>query len=445
MSLIEKFLKSYSKEYDFYLKLAQICAMQCENVLEGSGIRAIVTYRAKRPDRLKEKLEKRIIEKRYKTVESIYKDIVDLAGVRIAIYFPGDREVIDNFIENNFLVHSKKEFPGEAKPSYDKRFSGYWAYHYRVSLKSELVADSNKRYTDVIVEIQVASVLMHAWSEVEHDLVYKPLSGELSIEEYQILDELNGLVLAGEIALERLQNAAKIRVTGTGKEFNNHYELSSYLYDSMKSHIKKGDYEPIMGRADVLYKFLQNVELNSPEKLSQFTNDLDPDTENRPVVDQIIDRILLGNEEYYKFYNKAKNEIGTRNPYSTKNEKASFLLDTKAALGFFLSRWIVFESLLGNISNHQFSGTITAFERINPGFNFRRLESMEIFDQASLFEIQSIRRLRNEVVHGISKHPDSVLINAGNTLEAVLEYTVRNVPEEYKDIINEAISQMKKT
>ena len=42
---------------------------------------------------------------------------------------------------------------------------------------------------------------MHAWSEVEHDLVYKPLQGTLSDEELAILDELNGLVLAGEIAL----------------------------------------------------------------------------------------------------------------------------------------------------------------------------------------------------------------------------------------------------
>lgn len=52
---------------------------------------------------------------------------------------------------------------------------------------------------------------MHAWSEVEHDLIYKPLQGTLSKEELAILDELNGLVLAGEIALERLQAAGNER------------------------------------------------------------------------------------------------------------------------------------------------------------------------------------------------------------------------------------------
>lgn len=53
-----------------------------------------------------------------------------------------------------------------------KRFSGYWARHYRVQLKDNLLQDTQKRYVNSKTEIQVASVLMHAWSEVEHDLVY---------------------------------------------------------------------------------------------------------------------------------------------------------------------------------------------------------------------------------------------------------------------------------
>lgn len=71
------------------------------------------------------------------------------------------------------------------------------------------LSEAEKRYAVARVEVQVASVLMHAWSEVEHDLVYKPLQGGLSTEEYAILDELNGLVMAGEIALESVIKLAK--------------------------------------------------------------------------------------------------------------------------------------------------------------------------------------------------------------------------------------------
>jgi ppGpp synthetase/RelA/SpoT-type nucleotidyltranferase len=47
--------------------------------------------------------------------------------------------------------------------------------HYQILKKSEHPAE--ERYSKACIEIQVASVLMHAWAEVEHDLLYKPLIG----------------------------------------------------------------------------------------------------------------------------------------------------------------------------------------------------------------------------------------------------------------------------
>lgn len=65
---------------------------------------------------------------------------------------------------------------------------------------------------DFPVEIQIASLIMHAWSEVEHDLDYKQLDGTVSDLELELLDQLNGLALAGEISLEQLQNARNERI-----------------------------------------------------------------------------------------------------------------------------------------------------------------------------------------------------------------------------------------
>src|SRR5262249_30897797 len=137
------------------------------------------------------------------------------------------------------LTAPAKEFPAQSSPpTYSKRFSGYWATHYRVQLRESSLNDAQKRYAEARIEIQVASVLMHAWAEVEHDLVYKPLQGNLSQDEYAILDELNGLVIAGEIALERLQRAGEARVASTGRLFNNHYELATYLLTQASEIIK---------------------------------------------------------------------------------------------------------------------------------------------------------------------------------------------------------------
>lgn len=157
-----------------------------------------MTSRAKSAARLEPKVRARAVRKSYSTPDDIYNDIVDLAGARVALYFPEQRDQVDALVRQLFTVLDHRTFPDtSAKPSYEKRFSGYWAAHYRVQLREPFLADSQKRYTEARIEIQVASVLMHAWSEVEHDLVYKPLQGRLSDEEYDILDELNGLVDCG--------------------------------------------------------------------------------------------------------------------------------------------------------------------------------------------------------------------------------------------------------
>ena len=59
-------------------------------------------------------------------------------------------------------------------------------------MKEESLDKTQQKYATARIEIQVASVLMHAWSEVEHDLVYKPLSGTLSEEELLPVRHLAG-------------------------------------------------------------------------------------------------------------------------------------------------------------------------------------------------------------------------------------------------------------
>jgi hypothetical protein len=56
VDLVNTFIGNYSRQFDFYQKVSQLCAQQCEAGLESLGIKAIVTYRAKRPDKLAEKL-----------------------------------------------------------------------------------------------------------------------------------------------------------------------------------------------------------------------------------------------------------------------------------------------------------------------------------------------------------------------------------------------------
>src|SRR5438046_5941989 len=100
--IIDDFMAQYERAYDFYREAAHLCQEHCEMQLAQKGIRAIVTSRAKRPDRLYQKIKQRSSGKNYCSVNHIYEDIIDLAGVRIALYFPGDQEEVDKMINAEF-------------------------------------------------------------------------------------------------------------------------------------------------------------------------------------------------------------------------------------------------------------------------------------------------------------------------------------------------------
>ncbi|MEV0008460.1 RelA/SpoT domain-containing protein [Streptomyces sp. NPDC047973] len=165
MSLIDDFMSRYIKEYDFYSQAASLAAQSLERDLRSSGIRCIVTHRAKDVSRLADKCRQRAAKGKYAVIQDIYDDIVDLAGVRVALYFPGEQEQVDKIVNRLFgLIEPKREFPNPAEVNQGKRFSGYSAVHYRVRLSEHELGSADKRYAEARIEIQVASVLMHAWS-----------------------------------------------------------------------------------------------------------------------------------------------------------------------------------------------------------------------------------------------------------------------------------------
>jgi len=263
--VISEFINRYEKEYDFYHNLSHNVENKIKQSLSRAGVRAIVSSRAKSISRLDVKLEDRNRKKHYKTVSDIYDDIVDLSGVRVALYFPGDMKVVEDIINKNFNIHKIKRFPESLEKKkigeYTKVFDGYSAAHFRISLNDESRYGKNH-----CVEIQVASVLMHAWSEVEHDLVYKPLQGELSNEELMILDEINGLVLSGNIALERLQRAGIKRVSNeSNTRFLNHYDFASFTLSKIKINEDLFDFKTI-------FQLLKAADINNRDDIGRVIN-----------------------------------------------------------------------------------------------------------------------------------------------------------------------------
>lgn len=413
MGLIEEFIARYRREFDYYDQTARLIAQALDSNLQAAGIRSMVTSRAKSPSRLEAKVRQRARTTTYATLEDISADIADLAGARVSLYFPGERDQVDRLVRQLFvLLEPPKEFPASSKPTYKKRFSGYWATHYRVQLKESSLGTTQQRYAEARVEIQVASVLMHAWSEVEHDLVYKPFEGTLSDEEYAILDELNGLVIAGEIALERLQKAGDARVAGSEREFENHFDLASHLLSrtALEAHGPLAD--SALGRVDLLFELLKRLNLLTPDQLKPYIDAVHHDTERRPIAEQIIDRLLAEDESRYRVYE----EIRAARPLSARAEEViePSAAELHGAIGHLLSEWARLERVIRDL---------------HPSTDQRRvvLPTGKIMEQfvPDVREFERIRRIRNGVVHGVDTVDATDVHDAANRLHDIVDEVIR--------------------
>jgi hypothetical protein len=240
---------------------------------------------------------------------------------------------------------------------------------------------------------------MHAWSEVEHDLVYKPLQGQLSSDEYAILDELNGLVLAGEIALERLQRAGDVRVAHD-REYTNHYDLASSLVEMAREKLTGLNiHDAAIGRVDLLFQLLLELGLNTPDQLVKYVAALHSDFERRPLAEQVIDQVLSEDTERYSVFEQIRlldvsvmALSATDLPRVTQSE----------AIGQFMSLWIEYEKMIGIYVASK------GFKEIGMP-SVRMLRMVDKIPDNITESAERIRRFRNQLVHGIEV-PDAEFI-----------------------------------
>jgi ppGpp synthetase/RelA/SpoT-type nucleotidyltranferase len=129
-----------------------------------------ITGRAKEPDSLAKKLKERGVD----PASAIDEQIKDLAGARIVFLtnvqverFLGSSLIHDNFEVLDVNVH----YPVPGTPTETKLFN---STNYLVALKPDRLAlPEYAQFAGLKAEIQVQTLLNHAWSEMSHDTFYK--------------------------------------------------------------------------------------------------------------------------------------------------------------------------------------------------------------------------------------------------------------------------------
>ncbi|RYX87792.1 hypothetical protein EON73_00540 [bacterium] len=94
----------------------------------------------------------------------------DFCGIRVILYYLSDIIKVNEIVKKEFDVQNNEDKGDKL----DVNEFGYRSHHFIVKIKDKWLESPNYRgLKDVKIEIQVRTVLMHAWAEIEHKLGYK--------------------------------------------------------------------------------------------------------------------------------------------------------------------------------------------------------------------------------------------------------------------------------
>ena len=140
-----------------------------------------IEYRIKTLDSIVEKLQRRGLPV---SVESMVKNLDDVAGIRIICSFVDDIYEVAKMLvrQDDVTVIAIKDYIKNPKPN------GYRSYHMIIEIPV-FFSDSKK---PIRVEVQIRTIAMDFWASLDHQLKYKKsfvdLNGEISGELKQCAD-----------------------------------------------------------------------------------------------------------------------------------------------------------------------------------------------------------------------------------------------------------------
>jgi len=163
----KEIIKEYHTKLSDYESFCQNIEQLIKRLLETEEINYYsLNKRVKTIESLKNKLIKK--GNKYKTLS----DITDLAGIRIITYYSDQVDKIAKIIEQEFEVD--KENTIDKRKIMDPDKFGYISLHYIIKLNTaRKQLREYEHFKEFKAEIQIRTILQHAWADIEHDLGYK--------------------------------------------------------------------------------------------------------------------------------------------------------------------------------------------------------------------------------------------------------------------------------
>lgn len=167
MRRTDKLLEQFDERYDNLQGCAGKLCDLIGDILNANGQRVhSINARVKQRASLQQKLE------RPDANYEVLSEVTDLIGIRIITYFDTDVDQVARCVADDFTLDEDYSVDKREIQASD-RF-GYLSLHYVASLSERRERLAEYRiFAGVQFEIQIRSILQHAWAEIEHDMGYK--------------------------------------------------------------------------------------------------------------------------------------------------------------------------------------------------------------------------------------------------------------------------------
>lgn len=161
-------LEDFRQYKENYIKLEEIAAEMLKGIAKDCGIKpALIEHRVKDEKSLQGKL--------YKNSDWYQKldDLTDLLGERVICYFADEVDIIGKRVEEVFKVDREKS--SDKRKLIAANAFGYLSLHYIVNLPDD--SGYPEELCKISFEIQIRTILQHAWAAIDHDIAYKSKFG----------------------------------------------------------------------------------------------------------------------------------------------------------------------------------------------------------------------------------------------------------------------------
>jgi ppGpp synthetase/RelA/SpoT-type nucleotidyltranferase len=196
---------------------------------------ALVEHRVKERDSLSQKIARPDKADKYNSLE----DITDLCGLRIVLYTNEDCEVMTKAIREHFDIDDDNSVIKGA--DYEEDRFGYLSTHLIALLPQARTNLFEFRHLAKLkMEIQIRTVLQHAWAVLDWKLRYKSES-EVPKEFRRKLYRISALLEAADDAFSELQQSVESLRTEYGSEISQGKFSLPINRDSLESFLLQSD------------------------------------------------------------------------------------------------------------------------------------------------------------------------------------------------------------